>query len=198
MATIFYLTPCIVKLLGFDAEDIARRIMAAFGPGSPYESPVTGLYQSVPKSAKDLSKCPIEGKWQTFCLNRFTKCHALGKTVADLEEEDTNVDPDNIPRMVPLVALYAGKPDMLQIAEDAALQLQVADTTLSITLATCRIMEKYILSIDGPVEKVVEDLKSPSRLHPQSLDRAVAGHLQTALESGGLSVVEATQKFGKA
>ena len=169
--------------------------MVAFGPGSPYDnSPLA----SQDKKTKDASKLPMEGKWQTFLLRRFVNCHAAGKKVEDLEEEDTNVDPDNIPRIVPLVALYAGKPDLLQLAEEAALQIQVADTTVSIVLATCRIMEQYVLSVDKPVERVIEDLKSPLRILPQSLDRAVAGYLQAALESEGLPVAEVTQKFGKA
>ena len=183
------------KPLGFNADDLAKRTMVAFGPGSPYDnSPLA----SQDKKTKDASKLPMEGKWQTFLLRRFVNCHAAGKKVEDLEEEDTNVDPDNIPRIVPLVALYAGKPDLLQLAEEAALQIQVADTTVSIVLATCRIMEQYVLSVDKPVERVIEDLKSPSRILPQSLDRAVAGYLQAALESEGLPVAEVTQKFGKA
>ena len=164
----------------------------AFGPGSPYDN------SSSSSKTKDTSKLPKDGKWQTFLLRRFVNSRAEGKKVEDLDEEDTNEDPDNIPRIVPLVALYAGKPDLLQRAEEAALQLQVADTTLSIVLATCRIMEQYVLSVDKPVEKAVEDLKSPSRINPQSLDRAVAGYLQTALESEGLPVAEVTQMFGKA
>ena len=167
----------------------------AFGPGSPYDNSSSASYS---KTMTDMSNYPKEGKWQTFLLRRFVNCHAAGRKVEDLEEEDTNVDPDNIPRSIPLVALYAGKPDLLRRAEEAALQLQVADTTLSIVLTTCRIMEQYVLSVDKPVEKAVEDLKSPSRINPQSLDRAVAGYLQTALESEGLPVAEVTQMFGKA
>ena len=155
----------------------------------------------------DKSDYPIQGKWQNFLLRRFSKCYAEGKTVEDLDEVDKNVDPDNIPRCVALIALYAGKPEYLDLAYEASNQFHSSDMMLAVDLAAFRIMEQYILGTTGgksdasvcpEVEKVIEDLKCPDRLCPDSLDRAIAGHLQDVSESKNLSVKEATKKFGRA
>ncbi len=189
--------------LGFNADDSAKRMFEAFGPGSPFDDPGPSKYY---KSMKDKSMYPIEGKWQNFLLRRFCECRAAGKTVGDLPEEDKNVDPDNIPRLVPLVAFYAGRPDMLEQAENAAVQLQTADMGLAIVLAACRLIECFIQtsrpdvvdpqSIQALVTSVIRDLRSPKRLHPQPLDLAVSGHLQAAVDCYDLPIAEATKRLG--
>lgn len=176
----------------------------AFGPGSPYadNSQLTAKYA---KTMKDKSMYPVEGKWQGFNLRRFTKLYAEGKSLEDESEEDSNVDPENISRSVPLVALYAGSPEMFSMVHTASSQLQTSDLILTIVLASCRIMEQYILTEcaednDGSkcpqVDKVIEDLKSPSRVYPNSLDRAIAVFLNEVLDNRKMSVDEATKKFG--
>ena len=148
-----------------------------------------------------MSMFPIQGKWRNPLLLRFSNLHAEGKKVEDMLEEDLNVDPDNIPRLVPLVALLAGKPNMLEMAYDAAAQLQKSDLILTTVMAACRLMERYIL--DGAsadvhsLEKVIEDLKKSDRSFPLPLDRAMAGHLKDVLETRGLDMAEAAKKFGK-
>ena len=91
---------------------------------------------------------------------------------------------------------------MLTKAEDAIMQLQVNDIAVTVVLAACRVLEQYILygqKEEGEtlVNKVIEELKSPARANPKSLDRAVAGHLQTAIDCRTMSIQEATLKFGK-
>ena len=176
-------------------------MMAAFGPGSPYDNEGP---QSYSKGMKDRSMYPIKTKWRDFVLNRFVTYFPTG---ASLEthmnnDEDTNVDPDNIVRLVPLVTLYAGQPHMLETAENAARQLQFNDTILTIVLAACRIVESFILhaefSTEDHLRAVVAELKSPSRHYPQSLDLAIAGHLQRALDCRDMDILSATAMFGKA
>ena len=170
----------------------------AFGPGSPYDNQATAGYA---KNMADKSMFPIQGKWRNFLLRRFSNMYAEGKEVEDMLEEDMNVDPDNIPRLVPLVALLAGKANMLETAYDAAAQLQKSDLMLTSVMAACRLVEQYIL--DGAsadvmsLEKVIEDLKKTDRAFPLPLDRAMSGHLKDVLQTRGLGVVEAAKKFGK-
>lgn len=183
----------------FDAADAAKRMMKAFGPNSPYDNEATKLYA---KGMKDRSMYPIKGKWRTFVLTRFTQYYPTGQSLEEYVDEDTNVDPDSIVRLVPLVALYAGKPEMLEIAEKAVKQLQVDDMVIAIVLAACRILEQYILhgqsqEADKLVCNVIAELKTPSHSNPKPLDRAVAGHLQTALDLKEKEVAEVTVKFGK-
>lgn len=150
---------------------------------------------------------PIKGKWKTFLLRRFSKLYSNKKSLEDEFDEDTNVDPDNIIRSVPLVALYAGQTEMLSTIHHAASQLQTSDMILAVVLASCRILEQYIVSertdkvseTSCPqLERVVEDLKSPGRIYPNSLDRPIAGFLKDVLDSSRLTVDEATKKFGVA
>ena len=189
-----------VYSIGYDAADSKRRYFTAFGPGSPYDNPLPSLYS---KTMKDKSMYPIIGPWQAFVPRRFVECYSSDKNVRDLAEEDKDVSPDNIVRLVALVALYAGKPEMLAKAEEAALQMQYSDMVLAVVLTACRLMEQYILHGESRenlafVEKVIEELKSKECRHPLDLDRAMAGHLQAVLESRDLPVDEATRKFGKA
>ena len=148
-----------------------------------------------------MSMFPIQGKWRNPLLARFSNLHAEGKKVEDMLEEDLIVDPDNIPRLVPLVALLAGKPNMLETAYDAAAQLQKSDLILTTVMAACRLMQQYILdgaSADvSSLEKVIEDLKKPDRAFPLPLDRAMSGQLKDVLDTRGLDVTEAAKKFGK-
>ena len=196
-----------MSLSGFDAADCDKKMFEGFGPGSPYadNSQLTAKYS---KNMKDKSMYPINGKWQGFNLRRFTNLYSKGKCLEDESEEDTNVDPENIIRSVPLVAMYAGDPDMLSTVHNASSQLQTSDLILTIVLASCRIMEQYIVTNDDgsnpkedfcpQVDKVIEDLKSSSRIYPNSLDRAVAGFLKEVVDCRQLSVDEATKKFGVA
>ena len=174
--------------------------MTVFGPSSAYEHKGPQGYS---KGMKDMSMYPIQGKWRNFVLNRFVEHFSSGVTLKSiLNDDDTNFDPDNIVRLIPLVSLYAGRPDMLEIAEEAALQLQVNDMTITVVLAACRIVEQFILHGDlnseDNVRAVIAGLKSSSRAHPQPLDLAVAGHLQKALNHREMSVELATAQFGKA
>ena len=186
--------------VGFNADDSASRMMGAFGPGSPYDKTTSLGYSK----GVDKASYPIKSKWRNFVLNRFIQYFPTGVTLeAFANDNDTNVDPDNIVRLIPLVSLYAGKPDMLKIAEEAALQLQVNDMIITIVLAACRIVQQFILhggdmNCEDQLRAVIAELKSPSRVQPQPLDRAVAGHLQKALDCKEMDVDKATAQFGKA
>ena len=173
----------------------------AFGPGSPYDNSLSASYK---KNITDRSIYPIQGKWRTFLLRRFANLHAEGKEVEDMPEEDLNLDPDNIPRLVPLVALLAGQPSMLETTYNAACQLQKSDLMLTSVMCACRLMEQYVLGRgEGggedvhPVDKVMEDLKKPTRSFPLPLDLAMAGHLKEVFATRDLGVVEVAKKFGK-
>lgn len=174
-------------------------MMTAFGPNSPYENAAPRHYH---KGMQDKSKYPIKGKWRNLVLNRFIQYFPTGVSLEEYVDDDTNVDPDNITRLIPLVALYAGRPDMLKVAEEAALQSQVNDMIITLVLASCRIVQQFILyegmSLENHLSTVIAELKSSSRANPKPLDLAVAGHLQKALDCREMSVEAATAHFGKA
>ena len=188
-------------VLGFNASKNAEKMYEAFGPNSPYDhSHASSSYvRGVMTGAY-----PVKGKWRGFLVRRFVECrHGRGKTVEESVEVDTNVDPDNIIRNIPLVALLAGRPDMLDILEQSVLQLQVADVMIAVVMAVSRILERYILDASSdesvsehPIERVCQDLRDPGRRCGDSLDLAMASHFTEVLNSRSLSVEEASAKFG--
>ena len=189
---------------GFDAKDSADKMFKNFGPNSPYDKSSSGKYSEADKHSKQLrdqSEYPIHQKWRGFILRRFTECHAKGVTVESLKEEDANLDPDNIPRNIPLVAMLAGKPELLSTLQESVLQTQTNDMMVAIVMAAARIIERYILNGSAeppvhPVEQVMQDLRNPKRLCPDDLDLAMAKHLKDVLENKALSVQDASTKFG--
>ena len=122
-----------------------------------------------------------------------------------MEADDTNLDPDNIVRNIPLVALLAGKPELMETLRESVLQMQDNDMMVAVVLAASRLIERYILdgsSANGsegschPVETVVQDLKHHDRSCPDALDLAMASHLNKVLENRDMGHREASMKFG--
>jgi hypothetical protein len=128
--------------------------------------------------------------------------------VEDEVENDTNVDPDNIVRNIPLVALLAGKPKFLETLHESILQMQVNDMMVAVVMTASRLIERYILngmssrqsdstsSSCHPVEQVIHDLKQLDRAYPDMLDIAMVSHLNKVLASRDLNHEVAAKKFG--
>ena len=173
-----------------------------FGPNSPYDNTGSSLYK---KGQVDRSY-PIQGKWKNFLVRRFVDCHGSegAGTVEASIHDDTNVDPDNLIRNIPLVALLAGKKAMLDTLQDSILQLQCADLMVAVVTATSRILERYILCGSGesgtsevhPIERVCQDLRRPDRACPDPLDTAMVSYFNEVLKSKSMSVEAASAKFG--
>lgn len=196
------ITPYYQLFLGFNAKKNVEKIFQNFGPGSAYNNALTKMYR---KNMADKSMYPIQGKWQGFLLRRFATCHSEGKTLEETKEEDTNVDPDNIIRNIPLIAMLAGKPELMDTLYKSILQVQINDMIVVVVMAVSRLIERYILngSLEGgaddslhPVERVIRDLKDPGRVCADQLDLAMAGHLNKVLENRAVSVEDASRNFG--
>uniref|UniRef100_A0A0E9TZA0 Uncharacterized protein n=1 Tax=Anguilla anguilla TaxID=7936 RepID=A0A0E9TZA0_ANGAN len=73
----------------------------------------------------------------------------------DAGKTETGCDIDNqidgIAKLAPVVALYAGKPEMLEKVEAATRVTQNNDLCVVVTLAAARFLEYYILN--GPKSK---------------------------------------------
>ena len=173
----------------------------SFGPDSPYENQHTKLYKKV---QADRSMYPIQGKWRNALLRRFTECYSKGERVEDMKTDDTNVDPDGFIRCIPLVALLAGRKELMETLQDSISQLQTNDMIVAVVMAVSRLIERYILnatseSSEGslsPVERVVQDLRSPDRACAGDLDLAMVSHLNKVLENKAVGHAEASAKFG--
>ena len=191
-----------------------------FGPGSEYDNEMTKLYRP---NMQDKSMYPVTGKWQDFIMRRFSECYGRGMKLEDLDEDDTNVDPDCIIMNIPLVALLAGKPRLMEILRESTLQMQVNDMMVSVVMMASRLIERYILDSASagnteatssssssstqqqqqqqqqpchPVQQVMRDLKKPDRACADALDLAMVSHLNKVLDCKDLSHEDASIKFG--
>lgn len=108
-------------------------------------------------------------------------------------------------RVVPLVALYGGKREMLDVAEDCITLMQDCDIAVASTLLVCRLLAAIILANDNAVtiemflEGVVRELQDANRDHPHPLDLALAGHVKDVMKADqSMSPLQACQLFGMA
>ncbi|KAM3604832.1 uncharacterized protein V6R79_016806 [Siganus canaliculatus] len=164
---------------GLNVEDLTQRTLKFFGPGSEYDTPVNDPYRDRSGPRPQL---PIDGPWRHGSLKSFLKNVDAGKEETGCE---TDFQIDGIAKMAPVVAFYAGKPDMLEKVEQAIRVTQNSDECVAETLAAARILEHFILN--GPdsnvLDKVLDQLKDPNRKQPQDLDRAVIGHIHQVKEN---------------
>ncbi|KAG5850532.1 hypothetical protein ANANG_G00083460 [Anguilla anguilla] len=139
----FVLLESLCECRGLDVGDLQQRTYKFFGPGSEYDTPVNDPYRARGGPRVQL---PIEGPWRHASLKSFLKNMDAGKT-------ETGCDIDNqidgIAKLAPVVALYAGKPEMLEKVEAATRVTQNNDLCVVVTLAAARFLEYYILNGSG-------------------------------------------------
>uniref|UniRef100_A0A8C4SMZ4 Selenoprotein J n=2 Tax=Erpetoichthys calabaricus TaxID=27687 RepID=A0A8C4SMZ4_ERPCA len=155
-------------------EDLKERTYTFFGPGSEYDSPVNQVDR--PKGGPR-PQLPIEGPWRHASLKSFLKNYENKKkeTGCDIDRQI-----DGISKLAPIVAMYAGKPELLEKVEQATRVTQNDDVCVSLTLAGARLLEYYVLhgSSEKALDCVLEQLQDEHQKHPEGLDQVVAGHLQ--------------------
>uniref|UniRef100_A0A8C7N8Q7 Selenoprotein J n=1 Tax=Oncorhynchus kisutch TaxID=8019 RepID=A0A8C7N8Q7_ONCKI len=172
----FVLLESLSECGGLNVNDLRKRTYNFFGPRSEYDTPVNDPYRDRSGPRPQL---PIEGPWRHGSIKSFMK------TWTQARKKQTDFQPDGIAKLAPIVALYAGKPDMLEKVEEAVRVTQNNDACVAETLAAARILEHFILN--GPDEKVLDSvldqLTDPNRKQPQDLDKAVVGHIYQVREN---------------
>ncbi|KAG5286307.1 hypothetical protein AALO_G00013390 [Alosa alosa] len=163
---------------GLNTDDLKQRTYKFFGPGSEYDTPVNDPYR---EKGGPRPQLPIEGPWRHASIKGFIKNVDAGKENTGCEEDNQI---DGIAKLAPIVALYAGKPDMLEKVEDAVRVTQNNDLCVAETLAAARFLEHFILKAADPAafDCVIAQLNDPKRKNSQELDKAVAGHLYQVKE----------------
>ncbi|KAI4807001.1 hypothetical protein KUCAC02_017781 [Chaenocephalus aceratus] len=110
-------------------EDLTKRIYKFFGPGTVYDLPLNDPYRQkgAPKAI-----LPIDGPWRNASLKAFIRNVDAGK-----EETGCDVDcqMDGVTKLAPVVAMYAGRPEMLEKVEKAIRVTQNNDMCVAVTLA---------------------------------------------------------------
>uniref|UniRef100_G3NBJ5 Selenoprotein J n=1 Tax=Gasterosteus aculeatus TaxID=69293 RepID=G3NBJ5_GASAC len=142
-----------------NVEDLTKRIYKFFGPGTVYELPR-------PKAI-----LPIDGPWRNSSLKAFIRNVDAGKEETGKKKKKM----DGVTKLAPVVAMYAGRPEMLEKVEKAVRVTQNDDMCVAVTLAAARFLEHYILngSDSNALDAVLAQLNDPKRQNPQELDRAV-------------------------
>ncbi|PWA25037.1 hypothetical protein CCH79_00016017 [Gambusia affinis] len=148
-----------------DVKDLTKRFYEFFGPGTVYDLPVNDPYR---KEGGPKAILPIDGPWRNASLKAFLK----------------NID--GVTKLAPVVAMFAGRPKMLEKVESAVRVTQNNDMCVAVTLAAARFLERFVLKGPDPdaLDAVVAQLSDPNRKNPQDLDRAVValpGAFQAAL-----------------
>lgn len=164
---------------GLSTDDLKQRTYKFFGPGSEYDTPVNNPYRDKGGPRPQL---PIEGPWRHASIKSFIKNVDAGKVDTGCEDDNQI---DGIAKLAPIVALYAGKPNMLEKVEDAIRVTQNNDLCVAETLAAARVLEHFILKGTDPValDAVLAQLNDPNRKNSQELDKAVVGHIHQVKES---------------
>lgn len=156
-----------------NVEDLTKRIYKFFGPGTVYDLPLNDPYR---KKGGPKAILPIDGPWRNGSLKAFFRNVDAGK-----EETGCDVDcqMDGVTKLAPVVAMFAGRPEMLEKVEQAIRVTQNNDMCVAVTLAAARFLEHFILNGPDPnaLDAVLAQLNDPKRQNPQELDRAVIAHI---------------------
>uniref|UniRef100_A0A669B6X8 Selenoprotein J n=1 Tax=Oreochromis niloticus TaxID=8128 RepID=A0A669B6X8_ORENI len=154
---------------GLNVDDLKQRTLKVFGPGSEYDTPVNDPY-------RERGELPEECGCRNIS-NLNLCCFPSGC------ENDCQID--GIAKLAPIVAFYAGQPDMLEKVEQAIRVTQNNDECVAETLAAARFLEHFILNGPDPkaLDAVLNQLNDPNRKQPQDLDKAVIGHIHQVKEN---------------
>ncbi|TRY93708.1 hypothetical protein DNTS_029411 [Danionella cerebrum] len=196
----FVLLQSLAECEGVNVEDLKQRTYKFFGPGSEYDTPVNDPYRDKGAPRPQL---PIEGPWRQSSLKSFIRnvdagmeeTGAVSSAELTLSSDnhpkhccETDNQIDGIAKLAPIVAFYAGKPEMLERVEEAVRVTQNNDLCVAVTLTAARFLEHFILNGPDPkaLESVLKQLCDPNRKNPQELDKAVVG-IKTYSSSEGPS-----------
>ncbi|XP_033731119.1 crystallin J1A-like [Pecten maximus] len=169
----------LVENEGLDVRSLKDATFKFFGPESDYEHPVNATYKE--KSDAQKNTFPIKAPWRHFSVKEFLANHKAGKEHTGSPTDDQI---DCVVRIIPVVALYAGHPNMLTIAEEVVRITQESDFTVVVALCAARILEHFILNgpSDGVLEEVIKQMDNPHRANPQELDKAMVGKIREVLQ----------------
>uniref|UniRef100_A0A3Q3B2B7 Selenoprotein J n=1 Tax=Kryptolebias marmoratus TaxID=37003 RepID=A0A3Q3B2B7_KRYMA len=159
---------------GLDVNDLTRRFYKFFGPGTAYDLPLNDPYR---KKGGPKAVLPIDGPWRNASLKAFIRNVDAGR-----EETGCDVDRqiDGVAKLAPVVAMFAGRPEMLEKVEAATRVTQSDDLCVAVTLTAARFLERFILNGPDPnaLDAVLAQLNDPDRRNPQELDQVVVEHVQ--------------------
>ncbi|XP_071097526.1 crystallin J1C-like [Haliotis cracherodii] len=163
---------------GIDLAAMKKTLFDVFGPGSVYEKAVQEKEKTGAKRLK--------GPYRNGSVREFLQKYSEGKTNTG---SDTDDQMDCVIRSIPVVALYAGKADMLQKVEDFVKISHNTPVAVSCALSSARLLEYYI--IHGKSPDAVEQTAS-------KLSDDQAGKLRAVLQKKDTPHNDVAKAFGRA
>ncbi|GAB1602399.1 crystallin J1A-like [Argonauta hians] len=183
----FLILKSIVENKGINVQNIKQTFYDTFGPGTNYDNPI---WSGGPK------KVPIEGGWRNNSIRVFLK-----------NFEEQNPDPgcdvdeqvDAVLRIIPVAALYAGHPALLDKVAQVVKITQTNDIPVAFGMMMARLLEIFILH--GPTHNAIEQLqsqlRSKRRKRPTDLDPSLVSQLSEVLNSRQVSHMDAANNIFK-
>ncbi|ESO94332.1 hypothetical protein LOTGIDRAFT_232560 [Lottia gigantea] len=175
----------LVSNKGLDIPALKQETVKMFGPGTEYDNPNRGT--------KDP---PIEGRWLHKSLIDFLESYKSGSDEKGFDDKSA----DCYCRSIPVVVLYAGRPELLTKVREVVSMTQKTPLIIASALTAARILENLILNGRNPniLEDTIKTLQDPGRSDPDENDGKLAEYLQQVLDNKSTDHTAAANNFGKA
>mmetsp|Transcript_67869 Transcript_67869/g.126813 ORF Transcript_67869/g.126813 Transcript_67869/m.126813 type:complete len:361 (-) Transcript_67869:160-1242(-) len=176
----FVLLQSLVAMRGFDPEDYCKRLVEKFGKGGPYEVEATD--QENWPTYKAEKKFPLEGPWRHGSIQHFLRNYVTeGKRFPECGSTTDHLI-DCCCRVIPVVALYAGRDTLLPTCEQVIRVTQNNDEAVAHGCAYARMLEARILQVASSIsearKQAIAAIKDPSRKFTNPLDAEVVQLLE--------------------
>ncbi|CAE8652235.1 unnamed protein product [Polarella glacialis] len=195
----FSMLSSLAELGRFDVEDFTRRVAEDFGRDSEYEVKGVINESNWPQRIKDVTM-PLPGPWRHGSINKFLTNYVVeGKRYPECGSDDAQID--FACRIVPVVALYAGSPELSQIVEVAIRAIQNTESAVKFGLAFAKCLELLILghaeTPSAAVLSVVSSLKAadPEDAEAAGLERVLQDLAAMSLPEAALALKPKDNKF---
>ncbi|XP_051882437.1 selenoprotein J [Pristis pectinata] len=160
----------LVKAKGWDVQVYRQELYRTFGPGSVYDVEASGR---------------VEGGYRHASIRAFLTAYGA---VTDRTGLTPDPQMDGVAKVAPLVALYAGDPELPQYVEQAVRVTQDDDLAVKCSVAAAAVLEEFVLG--PPEEGFLDRMKGRPELS------VIADRLPEVLKLRGRPHREVVQTFG--
>jgi hypothetical protein len=186
----------IAECAGVDPHAVERRFADRFSEDGDYGPlPKDGMYNG---SKQDVRELPIKGPWRHISLAGFLKNIQRGYHYPECGTGDAQAD--CFIRVVPVIALYAGHPDLLEKVEQVVRVTQDNPPAVAVSQAFARVLEGIIISGCNGLQAIsnaaAEFDHSSKRTRLDGFYGRVASTMRTCARQSGTSLYDAVLGFG--
>ncbi|CAE8665108.1 unnamed protein product, partial [Polarella glacialis] len=184
----FAMLSSLAELGRFDVEDFTRRVAEDVGRDSEYEVKGCINESNWPQRSSDVTM-PLPGPWRHGSINKFLTNYVVeGKRYPKCGSDDAQID--FACRIVPVVALYAGRPELSHAVEVAIRAIQNTGSAVKFGLAFAKCLELLILGhAETPSAAVLSVVSSLKAADPE--DAEAAGLERVLQDLAAMSLPEA-------